>query len=245
MEQEIKNPRSRPVSLLLTIPALLFGIISAAMAVVNLGLIPLVPAGIGFLLVLISYIFFRKSYRIFTLFVFIVVIGSAVMAFFQGVVIEKKVAVDTTFDSAVNKAQENIDSDLSDAFSDEAEPLTDSSGVQAVPENPPVELNGEGLYVAKCAACHMQNGNGVEGTYPPLAGSDFLKNTNKVIEILLFGSKGKTTVNGKKFPAQMPSPELSDTEIEKILNYVFSAWGNSQKPVTLKQITTVREGKSQ
>jgi nitrite reductase (NO-forming) len=90
----------------------------------------------------------------------------------------------------------------------------------------------------------MQNGLGVGGAYPPLAGSDYLKNTPQVIDLVLFGVKGKMTVNGKPYNLQMPSPELTDEEATQVLNYIFTTWGNSEKLVTLTQIQTARDLKT-
>jgi CHASE2 domain-containing sensor protein len=62
MENTEKNLKSsRPISLLLLIPALIFGIISMALAIVGLGLIPILPAMIGIILSTVSFFIFNKS----------------------------------------------------------------------------------------------------------------------------------------------------------------------------------------
>jgi hypothetical protein len=113
---ENKQISSRPVSLLLLIPALLFGLISIALAVVGLGLIPLLPAMIGVLLGCISLLLFRKSYRVFTLVVIGLSIVAALISVTRSTFFESKVAEDEAFDSTLVKTQEGIDADLKDVF---------------------------------------------------------------------------------------------------------------------------------
>jgi hypothetical protein len=116
---ENKQKPSRPVSFLLLIPSLLFGLIALALSVVGLGLIPIVPAVIGIILGGISFYAFKNNYRFFTR----LVLGISILAFaisvFRGTVIKGRVAVDKNFDSTVVKTQEGVESDLNDAFSDD------------------------------------------------------------------------------------------------------------------------------
>lgn len=117
MKNQTKT-NSKPVSLLLLIPALIFGIISAGMAYVGLGLIPLLPAAAGLILGVISLKAFKGSFIIFTRVVIAISVIAALVSVFRGVVIRDKVAADTEFDSTVVKTQEGIDNDLEDAFGD-------------------------------------------------------------------------------------------------------------------------------
>jgi uncharacterized membrane protein YbaN (DUF454 family) len=123
---ELKQKSSKPVSLILLIPALLCGIISIAMAVVGLGLIPILPAVISIVLCVASFFFFKRSYKKFTYIIVCLSIIASLVAVFRGVIIEEKVAADIKFDSTVVKTQEGIDSDLEDAFSD-IEEVSDST----------------------------------------------------------------------------------------------------------------------
>jgi uncharacterized membrane protein YbaN (DUF454 family) len=121
MENTEKNLKSsRPISLLLLIPALIFGIISMALAIVGLGLIPILPAMIGIILSTVSFFLFKKSYRTFTTIVISISIFAAVISVFRGAIFEKKVASDKSFDSTLVKTQEGIDVDLKDAFGDDS-----------------------------------------------------------------------------------------------------------------------------
>ena len=37
--------------------------------------------------------------------------------------------------------------------------------------------NGKEVYIQYCQSCHMENGEGLEGVYPPVAKTNYLKNT--------------------------------------------------------------------
>ena len=117
--KEKKEKLSRPVSLLLLIPALLFGLIAMALSYVGFGLIPILPAMVGILFGGISLLLFRRSYRTFTIIVLSLSLLASLVSVFRGVIIEKKVSIDETFDSTVVKTQQGIDSDLMDAFGDD------------------------------------------------------------------------------------------------------------------------------
>lgn len=100
---------------------------------------------------------------------------------------------------------------------------------------------GENVYKQNCAACHQQNGQGLEGSFPPLAGSDFLmQDKTRAIRTVTKGLTGEITVNGKKYNGVMPSLGLSDEEIANVLTYVRNSWGNKGDEVTPAQVRAQR-----
>lgn len=96
---------------------------------------------------------------------------------------------------------------------------------------------GEGIYKTNCAACHQPAGQGIPNAFPPLAKSDFL-NQNKVraIKTVTGGLQGKVTVNGQSYDGVMPAWNLSDSEIANVLTYIYSAWGNSGRDVSVAEV---------
>ncbi|MCG6142971.1 copper-containing nitrite reductase [Leptospira bandrabouensis] len=87
--------------------------------------------------------------------------------------------------------------------------------------------NGERVYKSVCAACHMKEGQGVVGVFPPLAKSDYLNaDKARAIQILKKGLSGPITVNGQKYNNVMPHLELTNEEIASVLSYVYNQWGN-------------------
>ena len=50
---------------------------------------------------------------------------------------------------------------------------------------------GEDVYAVNCVSCHAPNGEGIQGIFPALAGSDIaLNNKERHIEILMEGVQG-------------------------------------------------------
>ncbi len=102
--------------------------------------------------------------------------------------------------------------------------------------------NGKELYTLYCQSCHMENGEGVEGLYPPLAKTSYLKDAKKNINIILDGLSGEITVNGKKYNTDMPAQAyLTDEQIADILNYVRNSWGNKYPAITEAQVKAERK----
>lgn len=116
---------------------------------------------------------------------------------------------------------------------DKSESLKVVSQVAAATERGALTLEdqikaGEAHFNGTCSVCHQANGQGIEGVFPPLAGSDLLATTPKrAIVIALNGLTGPVTVNGKVYNSVMPPmSQLNDDEIANILTYVTHAWGN-------------------
>jgi mono/diheme cytochrome c family protein len=95
-----------------------------------------------------------------------------------------------------------------------------------------------------CASCHQSKGQGVPGTYPPLAGSALAQNADatKPIRIVLHGFQGAIERNGKTYNGVMTAwSQLSDQEIADVLTFVRSSWGNSAGAITPDEVKTVRD----
>ncbi len=95
-----------------------------------------------------------------------------------------------------------------------------------------------------CGACHQPNGMGTPGTFPPLAGSEWVveKDPARVIRIVLDGLTGPIQVKGANYNSQMPGWRmLTDDEIAQVSTYVRKAWGNDAGPVTKEQVAKIRE----
>ncbi|GJM33281.1 MAG: hypothetical protein DHS20C18_22820 [Saprospiraceae bacterium] len=99
------------------------------------------------------------------------------------------------------------------------------------------------LYENFCASCHMEDGVGLEGLIPPLAGADYLKNANlQTTCIIRKGISDTITVNGRQYTDPMAGiPQLSDFEITNIINYINQAWGNDFGYVKLEDVRETLE----
>ena len=96
---------------------------------------------------------------------------------------------------------------------------------------------GKEIYSINCQSCHQENGEGLEGIYPPIAKSDFLM-ADKIrsIKIILNGANGPMQVNGVTYEGEMPGYPLSDQEVINLLNYIRNSFGNKGEAVTMEDI---------
>jgi mono/diheme cytochrome c family protein len=94
-----------------------------------------------------------------------------------------------------------------------------------------------------CMACHQQNGQGVAGNYPPLAGSEWVGGSDDLLAaLLLHGLEGSVTVRGASYNQVMPSwSHLSDQQIAAVLTYVRGSFGNSAGAVEPDLVAAVRQ----
>ncbi len=101
---------------------------------------------------------------------------------------------------------------------------------------------GKSVYDDFCIQCHLHNGKGVEGIYPPLANSDYLtKNIDKSIRAVKFGMKGPIVVNGIKYDNVMANQDLLNEEVADVMNYILHSWGNKSKEyITTKRVDSIR-----
>lgn len=89
---------------------------------------------------------------------------------------------------------------------------------------------GQLLYEDLCLRCHMPNGEGVPGVFPPLANSDYLNNIKATIRIIKYGGiKEDLVVNGVTYNGYMESQGLSNDEIADVTNYILNTWGNENR----------------
>jgi mono/diheme cytochrome c family protein len=103
--------------------------------------------------------------------------------------------------------------------------------------------DGKQVYSTTCAACHQATGEGIEGTYPPLAGSGWVNGDDaKVVRIVLNGVSGPLEVAGETYSGMMPAwgPVLKDDDIAAVLTYVRSSFGNKAAPITAATVAKIR-----
>ncbi len=101
---------------------------------------------------------------------------------------------------------------------------------------------GKALFAGTCSACHMGNGEGLPGVFPPLAKSDyFAADAQKLPQVILHGLQGPVTVNGTEFNSVMPPmSQLTDDEVANISTYVLNSWGNPGGRVTKDEAAKAR-----
>jgi mono/diheme cytochrome c family protein len=106
-------------------------------------------------------------------------------------------------------------------------------------------INGKTVFNAQCAACHQANGQGVPGTFPPLAGSKWVVAARNIpIAIVHDGLQGEIEVGGQTYNGMMPAFKgtLSNDEIAAVLSYIRQEWGNQAEPITGAQVEEHQAG---
>jgi nitrite reductase (NO-forming) len=101
---------------------------------------------------------------------------------------------------------------------------------------------GKDVYSAYCQSCHMDEGQGLEGVFPPVAKSDYLMADKKrSIEQVIYGVKGEMKVNGKIYNGEMPESDLRDEQVSDVLNYIRNSFGNKGNAITPADVKSVRK----
>jgi mono/diheme cytochrome c family protein len=90
---------------------------------------------------------------------------------------------------------------------------------------------GQQLYRANCAVCHMDTGAGNPPTFPALSGNDQLGDPVRIVRHIHQGEG-----------SMPPFPGLTAGEISSLANYVRSAWANDFPSVTTEEVAAVLEG---
>ena len=101
-------------------------------------------------------------------------------------------------------------------------------------------IGGKEVYELNCANCHQKDGKGLKNLYPPVAGSDYLKDKEKVIYILKNGLSGEILVNGKKYNQPMPANnQLTNLDIAEVVTYIYNEWNAETKITEVKVVAKV------
>ncbi len=87
---------------------------------------------------------------------------------------------------------------------------------------------GNQVYSDFCITCHLPDGKGIPGNFPPLDGSNWLSYNRKgSIHAIKFGLQGPIEVNGEMYNNLMVPLGLSDQEVADVMNYTMNSWSNS------------------
>ncbi len=101
-------------------------------------------------------------------------------------------------------------------------------------------IGGKEIYEKNCANCHQLDGKGLQNLYPPIAGSDFLKNKEQVILLIKNGISGEIVVNGRKYNQAMPgNTQLQNLDIAEVVTYMYSEWNNENTVTTTEEVEKI------
>jgi len=111
------------------------------------------------------------------------------------------------------------------------------------PEMDTTTTDGRHLYAMYCAACHGAEGQGVPGSHPPLARSEWVKAPAKrLAAVTLDGLAGPLVVDGQTYRGIMPAwrTVLTDGQIASVLTYVRQSWGNDAPAISSTDVGEIR-----
>jgi cytochrome c oxidase subunit 2 len=121
-----------------------------------------------------------------------------------------------------------------------AAPATPATGTP-----PPVDQallkKGAALYAETCAGCHQAGGEGIPSAFPPLANDANLADARLVIDAIIKGKSGPSTVNGQPFDKQMPpQAQLSDEDVAALATFIRQGLGNHFGGVSVADVAAAR-----
>ncbi len=95
---------------------------------------------------------------------------------------------------------------------------------------------GKSIYETYCLSCHMPQGEGLEGVYPPLAKSKNMANKTWLIKVIVQGMRGPSKVNGVDYDGEMAGTPLTNEQTADLANYIRNSWGNKEPAVLPKDV---------
>jgi mono/diheme cytochrome c family protein len=107
---------------------------------------------------------------------------------------------------------------------------------------PAAGADGRAVYQRTCVTCHQQNGQGIQGTFPPLAENPVVAGDKaRLINLVLHGLSGPVMVKGVRYNNVMPPwKTLSDADMAAVLTYVRSNFGNTADAVAPAEVAAQR-----
>lgn len=110
-----------------------------------------------------------------------------------------------------------------------------------VAANPAQLAAGARRYADGCADCHGEQGQGVPGIYPPLAGNPTVTapSLRNLVQVLRHGGFPASTA-GNPRPYGMPPAELSDADTAALLSHLRQSWGNRASAVSELDVLQAR-----
>lgn len=101
-------------------------------------------------------------------------------------------------------------------------------------------------YQQHCAACHLPDGSGVPGAYPPLAGrmapmAADAAGREYLVQVLTKGLMGPIVVDGARYQGVMPpQAALSNDEIAQVLNELIGTGTGGSKAFDAMEVSAIR-----
>jgi len=110
------------------------------------------------------------------------------------------------------------------------DPATTSAGATAAP--PPAADTGARIFNGNCVPCHQQNGQGIPGVYPSLAGSPVVLGDPAALALwVIKGQRPASMPTGRYSTTMLQFGWMKDGDAAALFTYLRSNFGNSAPPV--------------
>jgi mono/diheme cytochrome c family protein len=103
---------------------------------------------------------------------------------------------------------------------------------------------GAAIYSDACASCHLENGVGQPGYFPPLGHDAMLQQAEPLgLEHLILAGGRIGTSPTRPSPMTMPSFawKLSDEEVADVSTFIRNSWGNQAAAVSVAEVRAARK----
>ncbi len=107
-----------------------------------------------------------------------------------------------------------------------------SLGACAPTSAPPAENSGARIYSGNCISCHQQDGHGIKGVYPSLAGSPVVLGDPKALALWVVKGQRTPSMPPGRYSTTMPQYGwMKDSDAASLLTYLRSNFGNTAPAV--------------
>lgn len=98
--------------------------------------------------------------------------------------------------------------------------------------------HGRVLYERHCQSCHMEDGVGLRGLFPPVANADYVIDHKEDLAcIIRHGMDTPVTVNGKEYSGEMTgNSQLTEVEVSNLVFYILRELNQQDSTFTIEDI---------
>lgn len=118
-----------------------------------------------------------------------------------------------------------------------------SPGANPSAPDPGAMQRGAAIFSDACSSCHLADGKGQPGYFPPLGRDAVVQQANPtgVLHMILAGTRTAPTPT-RPTPLSMPSFawKLTDQETADVATYIRNSWGNQAEPVSTSAVARLR-----
>ena len=123
------------------------------------------------------------------------------------------------------------------------QPGRDGTAADPVPPEQSAMKMGARIYADECSGCHVSDGKGSAGLFPPLAKSALVQQIDptSLMHVVLRGARSVAT-DAAPTAAAMPQFAwlLKDDEVAAVLTYIRNSWGNAAPAVSADEVGKAR-----